>query len=351
MTSCSGDQNNNSEEQTFADFFVYLSEQDGKILANDCAGSGIYLIDDSEADKTLKKSIKKAATSSSFSYLKVQLLPGEQQFQVDYPKILKPTRIEEASIPENCDAFENSNEKFQKCLTKLIESEMAKEDTIGLREYIFNELQVELESVDGNSFQLARSVEAKLRLDGRDPELIDLWQSPEGVDYMYIHSRGYWEELSGDEGLSASPKTIKRYISIKAKEQGIKHIQCGQIDYPLEQMLHGNWFLDQMDTTGTGPIRHMPNKMNFDLLEGRAQGYTGCNRFGFALRVSGDSIVPVGIAMTQRYCPQIATFEDAYIGMLGKLNAFRLKGGKMSGKLETGEEMLFRGPSKYRSDD
>ena len=104
------------------------------------------------------------------------------------------------------------------------------------------------------------------------------------------------------------------------------------------------WILDTLGgeaaATGAGG---KPVDLQFSAEDQRAGGFSGCNRYtgGYSRDGASQHGAPLGfsqMASTMMACPEGGELEQAYLQMLGRVDAFRLEGSTLS--LLQGPEVL-----------
>ena len=95
-----------------------------------------------------------------------------------------------------------------------------------------------------------------------------------------------------------------------------------------QSRLFGNkWWLTKIYTNeGTRTIADKKPFVRFDKEKNSAGGNGSCNSFGSTLKLDNNRISITEIFSTKMYCEGVQAIEDLFLGDLGRVNRYELKG-------------------------
>lgn len=86
------------------------------------------------------------------------------------------------------------------------------------------------------------------------------------------------------------------------------------------------WLLKKIHDSGNNEIVNTKAFIRFDKEKGSAGGNGSCNSFGSSAIINGNDVSFKNIFSTKMYCEQVQQIENKFLGSLGKVTRFEIKG-------------------------
>ncbi|HEU4860332.1 MAG TPA: META domain-containing protein [Chitinophagaceae bacterium] len=96
-----------------------------------------------------------------------------------------------------------------------------------------------------------------------------------------------------------------------------------QVTTPL---YNTRWSLKKIYTNNTEEVVNTKAFIRFDKEKGSAGGNGSCNSFGSNAVVSANEVSFKNIFSTKMYCEQVQQIENKYLGHLGKITRYEIRG-------------------------
>ena len=96
-----------------------------------------------------------------------------------------------------------------------------------------------------------------------------------------------------------------------------------QVSTPLYNTI---WSLKKIYTNGKEETINTKAFIRFDQEKGSAGGNGSCNSFGSNATISANEVSFKNIFSTKMYCEQVQQVETKYLGHLGKISRYEIKG-------------------------
>ena len=84
--------------------------------------------------------------------------------------------------------------------------------------------------------------------------------------------------------------------------------------------------------------------LQFDIAQGRASGFAGCNRYSGTYTVAGDSLTFGPAMATKMFCQDGDELEQRYLAMLPEVRSYALADSTLTLRGAAGELARFRAP-------
>ena len=98
----------------------------------------------------------------------------------------------------------------------------------------------------------------------------------------------------------------------------------GSADVSLDS---NKWYLVRIhQSTGTTEVTTRRAFIHFNKTKGSAGGNGSCNSFGSTMNLDGKKVSFTDIFSTKMYCDDVQSIENSFLGQLGKVTRYEVKG-------------------------